>query len=163
MVLKVYTDGGSKSNPGPASIGGVGYLNQKKVFEFKKSIGIATNNDAEYFALIEALEQILSTKSLLRQDFPLRSSSYEGQVGGQAEIRNKSKISNFQMIKKIEFFSDSRLMVNQVNGFFKVKSGKIKEYILKIRVLEQEINLPIFYHLVSREQNREADRLVNSI
>ena len=54
-------------------------------------------------------------------------------------------------------------MVNQVNGFFKVKNGKIKEYILIIRGLEQEIGLPISYHLVPREQNVEADLLVNSV
>ena len=47
MILKVFTDGGSKGNPGPSSIGGVGYIEDKKVFEFKKAIGIATNNDAE--------------------------------------------------------------------------------------------------------------------
>ena len=54
-------------------------------------------------------------------------------------------------------------MVNQVNGFFKVKNGKINEYILKIRSLEQEINLPITYHFIPREQNVEADRLVNAV
>jgi ribonuclease HI len=129
MILKVYTDGGSKGNPGPSSIGGIGYLNGEKIFEFKKSIGVATNNDAEYKALIEALEQI----------------------------------KNIKKINKINFYSDSRLMVNQVNGLFKVKNGKIKEYILKIRVLEQEINLPISYHYIPREQNAEADRLVNAI
>jgi hypothetical protein len=53
-------------------------------------------------------------------------------------------------------------MVNQVNGLFKVKQGKIKEYILKIRTLEQEIGLPISYHLISREENWEADSLVNN-
>lgn len=52
MILKVYTDGGSRGNPGPSSIGGVGYLKDKRIFEFKKSIGIATNNDAEYQALL---------------------------------------------------------------------------------------------------------------
>jgi ribonuclease HI len=149
MILKVFTDGGSKGNPGPSSIGGVGYIypeksegrsgvNEKKVFEFKKSIGIATNNDAEYQALIHALE-IINPKS---------------------QITNKSKIINF---KKIEFYSDSRLMVNQVKGLFKVKNGRIREYILKIRGLEQEINLPITYQYVPREQNVEADLLVNSV
>ena len=67
------------------------------------------------------------------------------------------------MLKKIEFYSDSRLMVNQVKGLFKVKNGKIKEYILIIRGLEQEINLPITYQYVPREQNVEADKLVNQV
>ena len=129
MILKIYTDGGSKGNPGPASIGMVFYLNGKRVFHHHESIGVATNNDAEYTALIRALE----------------------------------RTRNFRNVKQIQFFSDSRLMVNQVNGIFKVKQGKIKEYILKIRGLEQEIGLPIVYHLVKREENREADRLVNQV
>ncbi len=129
MILKVFTDGGSKGNPGPSSIGGVGYIEDKKVFEFKKAIGIATNNDAEYQALIAALEQIL----------------------------------NIKKVTKINFYSDSRLMVNQVKGLFKVNIGRIREYILRIRVLEQEIALPITYSYVPREQNVEADLLVNSV
>ena len=141
MVLKVFTDGGSKGNPGPSSIGVVGYLDGKRVFEFKKSIGTATNNDAEYKALINALE-ILNPKS---------------------QVSNKFQSPNFQNIKKIEFYSDSRLMVNQVKGLFKVKKGKIKEYILKIRSLEMEIGLPIFYFYIPREKNSVADNLVNSI
>ncbi len=130
MILKVFTDGGSKGNPGPSSIGGVGHINNKKIFEFKKSIGIATNNDAEYQALIEAFQNILKLS-------PLPS--------------------------KIEFYSDSRLMVNQVKGLFKIKNGRIREYVLKIRGLEQEVNLPITYSYVPREQNVEADLLVNSV
>jgi len=132
--LKIFTDGGSKSNPGPASIGGVFYLNNKKIFQFNQSIGIATNNDAEYQALIYALEEIKKQKEKWFNDFK---------------------------VERIDFYSDSRLLVSQVNGFFKVKNGKIKEHILKIRMLEQEINLPIFYHLIPREKNKEADQLVN--
>lgn len=133
-TLNVFTDGGAKGNPGKASIGGVFYIKGKKIFQFNQSIGIASNNEAEYKALIYALEEIKKQKENL--------------------------ITNFK-VEKIEFYSDSRLLVNQVNGFFKVKNGKIKEYILKIRMLEQEINLPIFYHQIPREKNKEADRLVN--
>lgn len=142
MILKIFTDGGSKGNPGPSSIGGVGYLNGKKIFEFKKSIGVATNNDAEYQALINAFEEIRNSKS---------------------KILNNSQNLNFKNIKQIQFFSDSRLMVNQVKGLFKVKNGRIREYILKIRGLEQEVGLPITYQYVPREQNVEADLLVNSV
>jgi len=109
-------------------------MNGGKVFDFKKSIGIATNNDAEYQALIHALELI-----------KLQTTNYNLQP------------------KKIEFYSDSRLMINQVKGFFKVKNGRIREYILKIRGLEQEVNLPITYNYVPREENVEADLLVNSV
>lgn len=132
MVLKVFTDGGSKGNPGPSSIGMVFYLDGKKVFHHHESIGVATNNDAEYTALIRALEFIVK------------------------DHKEKG-------IEKVQFHSDSSLMVNQVNGLFKVKNGKIKEYILKIRGLEQEAGIPLTYTYVPREQNKEADLLVNTV
>ncbi len=131
-VLKVYTDGGAKNNPGPATIGVIFYLDNKKIFHHQQSIGIATNNEAEYQAVICALEKI-------------------------------KKIKNQYPIDKIILFSDSQLLVNQINGFYKVKSGKIKEYILKIKILEQEINLPFIYQQIPREKNKEADKLTNII
>lgn len=133
MILKIFTDGGSKGNPGPSSIGVVFYSSEgKKVFAHSESIGVATNNDAEYTALIRALE-------FLNKNY-----------------KNKA-------VEKVEFYSDSRLMVNQVNGLFKVKNGKIREYILRIRGLEQEGGFLISYHYIPREQNQEADLLVNSV
>ncbi len=133
MILQVYTDGGSKGNPGPSTIAGVFYLGSKKTFQFNQSIGKATNNEAEYLALIKALEKVMS---------------YELGV---------------MRVTQIQFYSDSRLMINQVKGLFKVKKGKIREYILRIRILEQEIKIPISYYLIPREENWEADRLVNSL
>lgn len=130
-ILEVYTDGGAKGNPGKAAIGIVIYKNKKKIFNLHQQIGWGTNNEAEYKALIKALNII------------------------------KEKKDQWGVVEKIIFYSDSRLLVNQVNGFFKVKQGKIKEYILKIRQLEMEINLPISYHLIPRQMNKEADRLVN--
>lgn len=128
--LKVYVDGGSRGNPGEAAIGGAIFLNEeeKPAFTFSKKIGIATNNEAEYKAIIEALTL----------------------------IKNK-----FEKVNKIKFFLDSRLVVNQLNGFFKVKKGKFREFIFKIRVLEQEIGADISYQLVPREKNKLADKLVN--
>jgi len=140
MILKVFTDGGSKGNPGPSSIGIVMYSGKEKIWAYHADIGIATNNDAEYRALIEALKKIRNSKS---------------------EDPNKSKFPSFKEIEKIEFYSDSRLMVNQVRGLFKVKNGKIKEYILQIRAFEQEIGLSLTYTHVPREENSEADTMVN--
>ena len=59
--LIIFTDGGARGNPGPAGIGAVFYVedssgSQVRTGEIKKYIGEATNNFAEYTALITALE-----------------------------------------------------------------------------------------------------------
>jgi len=66
-------------------------------------------------------------------------------------------------IKKIVFYSDSKLMVNQLNGLYKVKDGQIREQIMKIRVLEAKFNLPIIYKNIPREKNQIADSLVKEV
>lgn len=57
MKLITYTDGGARGNPGPAGIGAVVCDAQKHVLEeISRFIGATTNNQAEYRALLAALE-----------------------------------------------------------------------------------------------------------
>lgn len=54
----IFSDGGARGNPGPAGIGAVLYNeNKEKIAEISKYLGVATNNQAEYKALIEALKK----------------------------------------------------------------------------------------------------------
>ena len=55
MRYQLYCDGASRSNPGNASIGVSILLEDKEVHTISKKIGIATNNEAEYQALIDGL------------------------------------------------------------------------------------------------------------
>lgn len=57
LTLYVYSDGGSRGNPGPAAIG-IAFFdeNKNRIAEYKECIGECTNNQAEYKALIKALE-----------------------------------------------------------------------------------------------------------
>ena len=55
MRYQLYCDGASRSNPGDASIGISIFLDGKEVHTISKKIGIATNNEAEYQALIDGL------------------------------------------------------------------------------------------------------------
>ena len=58
MKLTIHTDGGARGNPGPAGIGVVLSDEQgKTACEISKYIGEATNNQAEYKALIYGLEE----------------------------------------------------------------------------------------------------------
>ncbi|MBX4186651.1 MAG: ribonuclease HI family protein [Candidatus Doudnabacteria bacterium] len=55
--LIIYTDGGARGNPGPAAVGVVIYdASGKELERFGKHIGVTTNNQAEYRALLVALE-----------------------------------------------------------------------------------------------------------
>jgi ribonuclease HI len=68
--LTIFTDGGSRGNPGPAGIG-VSALDEQEneVYSFQDTIGTATNNEAEYQAFLAALEwlttQDLNSTSLI--------------------------------------------------------------------------------------------------
>ena len=58
LLAKTHTDGGARGNPGPAGIGAVVDLPEKgERHEFKEYIGVGTNNQAEYKALLLALEK----------------------------------------------------------------------------------------------------------
>ncbi len=59
------------------------------------------------------------------------------------------------------FVLDSVLVVNQLNGVFKIKESHLRELSFQIKLLEQEIGGVIRYTTVPREQNRQADILVN--
>lgn len=59
-ILTIYTDGASKGNPGPASIGVSLIENAREIATVSKAIGIATNNIAEYTALLEGLKKAIN-------------------------------------------------------------------------------------------------------
>lgn len=124
----VYTDGGSRGNPGPAAVGVyVETLNKK----FNACIGIRTNNDAEYEALILALGKIKTV------------------IG-----KEKAKKS------EVACFLDSELVVKQLNHEYKLKEERIQKYFIEIWNLMLEYGKVTFTH-VPREKNKVADALVN--
>ena len=58
MKLIIYTDGGARGTPGPAGIGAVIYSEKRAVLaEISEYLGVATNNQAEYKALIAACQK----------------------------------------------------------------------------------------------------------
>jgi len=62
---------------------------------------------------------------------------------------------------QIHFYLDSTLVVNQLNGLFKVKDARLRDLLSKARIVEQEIGGVIMYFAIPREQNKRADMLVN--
>lgn len=131
--LIIFTDGGSRGNPGQAACAFVALNNEVVVHQSAKTIGITTNNVAEYFGVIEALNWL---------------SKYE-------------PIVNDQEVDSIVFKLDSLLVVNQLMGKFKIKNKDLMNLVFKIKKLEQEIPAKIIYLHVSRSANLIADNLLN--
>jgi ribonuclease HI len=61
--LEIYIDGASKGNPGPSGIGVVICRNKETIKNISSYIGNATNNVAEYTALIYGLQEALILKA----------------------------------------------------------------------------------------------------
>ena len=64
-------------------------------------------------------------------------------------------------LKGINFFLDSLLVVNQLNGLYKIKNAKLRNLAIEIRSLENTIGGNVLYRFVPREENKVADSLVN--
>jgi ribonuclease HI len=97
MIKKaiIYTDGGARGNPGPAGIGAVIYNEKKeKIAEISKYLGIKTNNQAEYQALIEALKKAKELKVNKVEAF-LDSELIVKQLKGEYKVKNKDLASLF--------------------------------------------------------------------
>jgi len=122
----IYTDGGSRGNPGPAAAAFILTDTEKNVIEGKAFfLGDTTNNVAEYTGLLKAL-------------------SAAKPAGANT----------------IQVFSDSQLMVRQINGRYRVKSEKLKELYVKCTQLLAGFPSWKVTH-VPREQNKQVDNMVN--
>lgn len=86
-VLTIHIDGASLGNPGPAGIGVVIWQNGALLAEISESIGRATNNQAEYHALLRALEE---ARKLAPERVEIRSDSQllVRQMLGQYQVRD---------------------------------------------------------------------------
>lgn len=128
----IYTDGGSRGNPGPAAIGVQIQDDTGEVLkEVSESIGNSTNNIAEYMAVAEALK---AAKELFGK---------------------KTKEMEF------ELRMDSELIQKQLTNQYQIKDAGLVPYFIEIHNLRVSAfpNLTVTH--VKREKNKEADRLVN--
>ena len=126
--ITIYTDGGSRGNPGPAAVGVYIETLGKKIGE---CIGVRTNNDAEYEALILGLQKV---KTFI----------------------GKEKAKKTEIVCLL----DSELVVKQLNHEYKLKEPRIQQYFIEIWNLMLEYGKVTFTH-IPREKNKVADALVN--
>lgn len=129
--IHVYTDGGSRGNPGPAACGIVikkcSGSNCQTWAEKQVYLGEATNNQAEYQALLLALNELLILKPQ----------------------------------EKVIFFLDSQLVVEQLNGRYKMKNVGLKPLFQSVQALLQKLKVDYSIQHIPRIENKRADMLVN--
>lgn len=127
MGVEIFTDGGSRNNPGDAGLGAYITRDGAVLAELSEYLGKQTNNYAEYTAVIRALEWCLEN--------------------GLSE-------------ESIAFKMDSKLVVEQVQGNWKVKEPRLMPLVVRVRELAARFPRVTFAH-VRREFNKDADRLAN--
>ena len=131
--ITIYTDGGSRGNPGAAAAGVVFYNEKGQSFKkYSQYLGESlTNNEAEYLAVILALKKFK-------------------QLFGK-------KITK---VSEVQIKSDSELLVKQLRGRYKVIEPKIQSLFLSLWNLKLDFK-KIKFSLIPRDKNKEADFLVN--
>ncbi len=123
----IFTDGVAEPNPGPAAIGAIIKDEQGKLIaSISQPIGRATNNQAEYRAIIAAMEEAV-------------------RLG----------------VEQVDMRSDSELVVEQINGRYRVKNVALKPLYLKAKQLQSKFKGFTITH-IPRLQNKEADILAGN-
>jgi ribonuclease HI len=125
-TLRIFTDGAARGNPGPAGLGVV--IEDEHGMRLRglhRWLGVATNNEAEYHALIEGLKAVVEWKP-----------------------------------DRLEVYLDSKLVVEQVNGRWRVKEARLQSLHRQARELLDSFGEVDVRH-VERERNKGADALAN--
>ena len=133
QTIYINTDGGSRGNPGPAGCGAVIFDAENKVIKkASKFLGFATNNEAEYQAVVLGLE---TAKKSFSAD----------------------KLKTLEVVIRM----DSELVCRQLTGIYQIKEEKLFPAFIKIWNMRVK-DFPNFSCVhIPREQNSLADAMAN--
>ncbi|KKQ53419.1 MAG: Ribonuclease H [Candidatus Woesebacteria bacterium GW2011_GWB1_39_10b] len=130
-VLKIFTDGGARGNPGPGAAAFIAIKDGRIINKDSKYLGFTTNNEAEYHGVILALKWLLRSSlaaSFTKISFFLDSELVTQQLEGNYKVKSEN-------LKKLNL--EVRVLVEKLET--------------------KDIN----FLSVAREKNKIADRLVN--
>jgi len=130
----IYFDGASRNNPGPAGAGAVIEFENGRQYALHQPLGRKTNNQAEYAAILLALEKLVS----LVDDYP--------------------------SLSMVIIRGDSQLVIKQLKGEWKLKSNNLKPYFAKIKTILhslQDDGINFRFEHIPRDKNSRADQLAN--
>lgn len=129
--LKIYTDGGARGNPGPAGIG-VFVIDQQQQQVFSESKFIGPATNNE--------------------------AEYKAFLASLEWLKTYVKSTS---IDEVEWFLDSKLVVEQVNQNWKIKEKRLLDLAQQAWKILSSLNCKFKIFHVKREQNEQADALVN--
>lgn len=100
-MIRIYTDGGSRGNPGKSACSFIVLKNEEIVFKESKFLGIKTNNEAEYNAIISALNWI--SKNLNNEDIEIISDSelVIKQINGEYKVKKEHLFKLYLEVMRI--------------------------------------------------------------
>ena len=124
--ISLYIDGAADLHSKTAGIGGVIYRNNEELISFSEYMDDATNNEAEYTALIRGVEHLIALGQL-----------------------------------SVQIFSDSELVVKQINGQYKVKNPRMQKLYNQAMALFNQLEQYTLSHVL-RDKNTVADKLANA-
>jgi len=129
----IQTDGASRGNPGPAATGIIllDATASQTIAEFGSKLGRATNNEAEYQALLEAVTWLLAHPELLAEHVHL------------------------------DFRLDSLLVVNQMQGLYGFNESRLQQLADNVQALLDQLPGVYTFTHIPRSQNARADRFAN--
>ncbi|MEA1882229.1 MAG: ribonuclease HI family protein [Candidatus Marinimicrobia bacterium] len=124
--VSLFIDGAADLNSKTAGIGGVILKNGEEVYSFSEYLHDATNNEAEYTALISGLKLLIELKLL-----------------------------------NAIIYSDSELVVKQINNEYKVKNPRMQKLHQLAMAQFRQLHSWTFRH-VKRDKNAVADGLAKA-
>ncbi len=129
-VIECFVDGAAQPNPGPAGAGAVLYKNSVKIAEMSEYLGVKTNNQAEYSALLLALDTAAKIKQKF-SSFRISSDSLlmVNQTNGLWRVKDK----------------DIAVLLSEVKN--------------KIEIIKTKKNAVVSLKHITREKNKTADTL----
>lgn len=130
-LLEIFTDGGARGNPGPGASAFIVYKDKSVLFQQGYFFKQTTNNVAEYFAVLMAMDWIIKNSKAVGSkeiNFYLDSELVAKQINGEYKIKNE-----------------------RLKNIF----GKI------INIKNSLKDNEILFHHIKRENNKAADALVN--
>ena len=122
--LTIYTDGGARNNPGPAGIGAIlKDENDELVVSISEYIGEATNNQAEYKAVIAALEKAKELGAIEVELF-MDSQLVCEQLKGKYKVKNKDLAPLFVKVYNLSI-GFKKILYKHVRREFNKEADKL--------------------------------------